>query len=273
MLTKVEVVTSNGTVLSLPLQDIGAGFLVKEIEGLDPVKANLVSSPFANLDGEEYQSSRREKRNIVIKLGLTPDFAFSSVAELRSVLYGYLMPKMNVLMKFYMDDVLFVQIQGRVESLNTPLFAKEPEVAISLLCFKPDFVAPASVVVAGNTVATTTEQLITYPGTVETGFLLTMTLNRALTEFMVYNRLDGGDTQSLEFVSPLLSGDVLKISTLAGSKYATLTRAGVDTPILYGVSPNAAWVNLFPGANNFRVQATGAAIPFTITYSAKYGGL
>lgn len=273
MLTKVEVLTPNGQTLSLPLQDVGAGFLVKEIEGLDPVNATLISSPFGNLDGEEYQSSRREKRNVVIKLGLTPDYAFTSVSELRSALYGYLMPKMNVLLKFFMDDVLFVQIQGRVESLITPLFTKEPEVAISLLCFKPDFVAPTSVVVPGNTTGTTTEQLISYPGTIETGFLLTLNVNRALSQFIINNRLASGETPSMEFVGPLVAGDVLKISSMAGNKYATLTRAGVDTSILWGVSPAASWINLFPGANNVRVQATGAAIPFTITYTAKYGGL
>lgn len=273
MLTKVEVLTPNGATLSLPLQDIGAGFLVKEIEGLDPVKATIVSSPFGNLDGTEYQSSRRENRNIVIKLGLTPDFIYNSVSSLRTALYGFLMPKMNVLLKFYMDDVLFVQIQGRVESLEAPLFVKEPTVNISLVCFKPDFVAPASVVVPGNTVSTTTEQLITYPGTIETGFLLTLNVNRTLGEFIIYNRLPSGETFSMEFVGPLVAGDVLKISSVAGTKYATLTRAGVETPILWAVSPVATWINLFPGANYVRVQATGAAIPFTITYTAKYGGL
>lgn len=273
MLTKVEILTQNGTTLSLPLQDIGAGFLVKEIEGLDPVTATIVSSPFANLDGTEYQSSRRENRNVVIKLGLTPDFAYTSVAELRTVLYGYLMPKSNVLMKFYMDDVLFVQIQGRVESLLAPQFVKEPTVNISLVCFKPDFVAPDSVVVPGNTVSTTTEQLITYPGTIETGFLLTLNVDRTLAEFIINNRLPSGETPSMEFVGALVAGDVLKISTVAGNKFATLTRAGIDTSILWGVSPVATWINLFPGENNVRVQATGAAIPFTITYTAKYGGL
>lgn len=273
MLTKVEVLTASGTTLSLPLQDVGVGFLVADIEGLDPVEATIVSSPFGNLDGTEYQSSRRGNRNIVIKLGLTPDFISTSVADLRSILYGYLMPKSNVLMKFYMDDVLFVEIQGRVESLRTAIFAKEPVVAISLLCFKPDFVAPASVVVDGNTVSATTEQVILYPGTIETGFLLTLNVDRTLGEFMVYNRLPSGETPSMEFVAPLLAGDILKISSVSGNKFATLTRGGIDIPILYGVSPVAAWINLFPGENNFRVQASGAAIPFTIEYLAKYGGL
>lgn len=273
MLTKVEVLTASGTTLALPLQDVGAGFLVKEIEGLDPVKATIVSSPFGTLDGSEYQSSRRENRNITIKLGLTPDFAFTSVQQLRRALYGYLMPKADVLLKFYMDDVLFVQIQGRVESLETPLFAKEPEVAISLLCFKPDFVVPTSVVVAGNTVATTTEQLIEYPGTIETGFLLTLNVNRTLAEFVIYNRLPSGETPSMEFVGGLVAGDVVKISSVAGNKYASLTRGGVTTSILWAISPVAAWINLFPGDNYFRVQASGAAIPFTIEYLTKYGGL
>ena len=98
-------------------------------------------------------------------------------------------------------------------------------------------------------------------------------MNRTIGEFIIHNRLPNGETPSMEFVAPLLAGDVLKISSESGNKYATLTRTGSDVPILYGVSPVATWLNLWPGDNNIRVQATGAAIPFTITYTAKYGGL
>jgi hypothetical protein len=75
------------------------------------------------------------------------------------------------------------------------------------------------------------------------------------------------------FAEPLIAGDVLTISTVSGNKHATLTRAGSDSSLLFGVAPDASWINLFPGPNYIRVYTEGAAIPYTITYTSKVGGL
>ncbi len=60
MLIKVEARTSSGALLILPLDDVSSGYVVEEIEGLDPVKATLVSSSFAQADGEQYHT-----RNVI----------------------------------------------------------------------------------------------------------------------------------------------------------------------------------------------------------------
>jgi hypothetical protein len=64
----------------------------------------------------------------------------------------------------------------------------------------------------------------------------------------------------------LINGDIVKISTVAGTKYARKTTAGSETSALYAVSPQSYWLKLQPGANTIRVYATGAAIPYTLTY-------
>lgn len=273
MLTRIDVVTAQGTTLALPLQDSSAGFLVKNVDGLDPVKTTIVRSKFAQLDGTNRQSSSREDRNILMTLGFTPNYSTNDIRSLRNYLYGYLMPKSVVTLKFYVDGVLFVQVLGEVESCETPLFSKEPEVVISLICFDPDFSAPSSVVVPGNTVSTTTEQVLSYPGSSATGMKFKLSINRTLTGFALYNRLPSGITYAMDVVGAFAAGDVLDISTINRAKGAWLTRAGSKTPVLYVVSPTSPWVNLFPGVNNIRVAASGAAIPFTIEYLAKYGGL
>lgn len=273
MLTKVEVYTAQGTTLSLPTQDPSAGYVVKNIDGLDPVKANMVSSPFAKLEGEQYQNSRREKRNVVITLGLEADYISTHVRALRTALYNYLMPKSSVVLRFFMDDVHFADISGRVESFETPLFSRDPEVSISVLCFDPDFVAPIATTLGGSTVSDQTEITIEYSGTVETGLVFSLSLDRAISELTLYSRPPGGDFQALEFVTPLFVGDSLQISTVAGDKKARVIRNGSDLSVLYGVSPTASWLNLYPGTNLFRAYAEGAPIPYSIDYTAKYGGL
>lgn len=273
MLTKVEVYTAQNEMLAFPLQDVSGGYLVKDIEGLDPVKATIVSSPFAKRDGTQYQNSRRDNRNIVIKLGIEPDYITNSVPELRSQLYRFFMPKRRVSLRFYVDGVYFADISGRVESCQSPMFTPDPEVDISVLCFDPDFTAAGSVVVSGNTVADATEMPISYPGTVEVGGVFVLSVDRAISEFTINNQGPGAEYQTLDFAHPLSAGDVLTISTVSGAKRATLTRAGSDSSVLYGISPASSWINLYPGINQFRVLAEGAPIPYTFEYLAKYGGL
>lgn len=274
MIVLLEVTNSQGSVLALPLDDPSNGFVISEIEGLDPVKATITSSSFAKQDGTQYQSSKRESRNIVLSLEFKPEYAAVPVRTLRQNLYDFFMPKSEVSFRFYDDDGLEVDISGRVEDFQSKLFVKKPKVDISIICFDPDFIDQTPVVVPGQTVADTTESLIHYDGSVETGFTFVLSVDRALTEFTLYHRPPNGDLHSMEFANvPLSAGDVLTISTISGAKGATLTRAGVDSSVLYGVSPQANWAELIKGDNHIRVAASGAAIPYTITYLNRYGGL
>lgn len=275
MLTKVEVRTDQGALLTLPLQDVSEGFIVENIQGLDPVKATLVSSSFAQLDGEQYQSARREKRNLIITLALEPNYAVNSVQGLQNTLYQFFMPKSRVRLRFFSAGQPTVDIEGRIESFDSPKFTKDPSATISILCFNPDFFTPTPVLVNGNTVSSAVETTHDYPGTVESGFLFKLMPNRDITEFTIYHRPSDSTLSSLEFKAPLpmIAGDILSIGTQRGNKFAQLTRAGVATSILYGISPQSNWINLFPGPNKLRVYAEGAAVPYSIEYTTKYGGI
>jgi len=272
-LEMLEVRTSQGGLLSLPLIDPTLGFVIENIEGLDPVKATLVSSSFAQQDGAQYQSSRREARNIKVTLGLYPDWTVDDVRELRKRLYAFFMPKTEAKLSFYHADGLNVDISGRIESCESVLFSQEPAVDVSLMCFDPDFVDPDLVTVSANTTAGSTEVTVDYVGTVDTGIVFKLNVNRSLSEFTIYHQAADGSLRTMDFAASLISGDVVTISTIPGSKFATLTRDAVDSSILYAVSPHASWIALMTGVNQLRVYATGAAIPYTIDYMNRYGGL
>lgn len=274
MLQLVEVRTRQGDLLSLPLEDDSSGLRVAEIQGLDPVKATLVSSSFANMDGEEYQSSRREPRNIKLQIELDPDPETDTVYGLRKQVYKFFMPKSEVSFRFYMSDGLEVDIVGRVETCETAMFAQEPTVDISVMCFKPDFYELTPELVPGTTTSGETPITIDYAGSIETGIQLTLNVDRSLPEFSVYHVPPNDETKTMDFDNfPLVAGDVLTISTVRGAKGATLTRAGITTSVLYGISPQSNWIELQPGVNTIRVYAEGADIPLTIQYQNKHGGL
>jgi hypothetical protein len=273
VITLIEARTLQGDVLALPLGDVSGGYSVRDMDGLDPVKASVVSSQFANSDGEQYQSSRREKRNIVMTLGLESDYVTNSVRELRKQLYAFFNPKNFVNLRFYDDEGLTVSIDGRVETISSKLFSDEPTAEISILNFDPDFLNVAPSTFPGSTVSSTTTSLIQYAGDIETGMVLTLNVNRTLTEFTIYNTGEDGIVQSLDVQASFVSGDVVTVSTVSGNKYVRLTRSGITSSILYGMSTQSDWVEFVPGDNDFRVYATGAAIPYTITYTERYGGL
>ncbi|QPX62490.1 minor tail protein [Arthrobacter phage Truckee] len=272
MLYKVEIVNAHGETLVLPLGDYSNGYLVKPIDGLDPVKANIVSSSFANIDGEQHQSSRREARNILMKLGLKMGQA-GSVGSLRAQLMRFFMPKAKIRLSFFREDGPDVYIDGVVETFNCPQFVKEPEATISIMCHRPDFIDPVIYDVSDVTTFDVNEREVIYEGSVETGFEFRLFVDRSISQFVIYQRSSDETINQMLFAEPLIAGDVLTISTVAGNKHATLTRNGSDSSLLYGVSPDSSWLNLFPGPNYIRVYAEGAAIPYTITYNSKVGGL
>lgn len=272
---KVEVRTGVGMLLTLPLDDGSSGYLIRDILGLDPVKATMSSSKFANLDGARFQSIRRETRNIILQVRLKPNYAINqTVRQLRSELYSFFMTKTEVNLRFYMSDGLIVDIDGRVESCDAPMFVQEPRLDVSIISFDPDFLALDSVVIDDQeTVDTLDEFTISYEGSVSTGILFQLNVDRALTEFTIYQRPPDNILRTFDFAADLEDNDILKINTVSGEKYITLTRTGVDSSLLYGKSPQSKWVELLPGDNHFRVYAVGDPIPFTITYTPRYGGL
>ena len=273
MLTKLDVSTSQGSLLSFQFDDDTSGFLVQNIDGLDPVKANLVSSPFAGVDGEQYQSASRGTRNIKLTVGLDPNPLTDSVRDLRRRLYGFFMPKAAIMLTFYDDDGPTVNITGRVESLETVLFAQEPAVDISIICFDPDFIDPIPEHLIGTTTSGTADSLISYPGSVDTGTVITLNVNRTLSDFTIYHQPPDDDLRQLDFSAPLVAGDVLTISSVVGDKGVTLVRGGTQSSLLYGMSPQSSWIEFMPGVNKLHIYATGAGVPYTIDYVTKYGGL
>lgn len=282
LLNALEVLNSRGATLNLPLEDTSGGFVVQKIEGLDPVKATLVSSSFANMDGEQFHSSRREARNIKLTLGLDPDYAVGSVKDLRDFLYQYFMPKSRDILTFRMFDkfateifnqYLNLNIEAYIESFDSDLFVAEPTVDISMMCFDPDFFDPNLVTFDGMTVSDTTTGTVTYDGTIETGVILTIRPNRAMTDVTIYHTPPDGTQVTVYISYPLLAGDVLQVSSVTGSKSATLLRGGVESSVLYAISPQSGWLTLQPGDNGLRVYAVGAPVPFDIQYLNKYGGL
>lgn len=271
-LTTLSVVSSSGETLNF---HIGAstGYQLEDVRGLDPVKADISSSSFGQHDGSQYQSSRRGERNIVMVIGLVPDFVTNTVQSLRLDLARLLMPKRPVTLRMIDSDGSVVSIAGRVESFEAPLFTRTPKADISIICFDPDFKSHALTTKTGSSVTDITNTAIQYDGSVDTGFLFEMTVNRATNELALVLVNSMGETQRVDFAMALSAGDKIEIGSNFGEKGVWVTKDGLRTPALYTITPNSNFLVLSPGVNQFRVQMAGAAIPWSIKYYERYGSL
>lgn len=273
MLSIFEVITPDGRIMSFPLTDSSNGYIVKEIEGLDPPKATLVDSTFAQLPGAIFQSSKREKRNIIPKFGFLPNQAGQTVESLRQKLYQYFMIESQVTLRFINTSGLTVVINGVVESFEAPLFSKDPSANISIVCHNPDFTENEETMIAGATTSSNAELLIPYEGTVSTGYRLVLNVNRSISNFTVHHRDPSNVTQSLYLQRSLVSGNIVTINTNIGSKAARLLAGTVESSLVGSISPQSQWSQLKYGENAFRVVVSGPEIPYEVYYTNKYGGL
>lgn len=274
MLSEVQATSAQGSLLSLPFGEITSGIYIKDIEGLDPVKATIVSSSFPNTTGETYQASKREARDIKMRLGIEPDYISEEPKDVRRRLYQFFMPNTFVDLKFTDTDSLQVDISGMIESFEAPLFVQEPEAIVTVRCFNSDFVNLTDVVeINGDTVSNTLDTEINYEGTVEAGIEFFLEVNRDVDEFSIYNTMPNGQFRQFDFAWPLHNGDQVNIFTSPGNKKIQLVRSGITSSLLYAASPQSAWIDLYPGTNLFRVYAEGAPIPYLLIYYPRYGGL
>jgi hypothetical protein len=273
VLTQVNVTNVRSDTLALSLLDASNGYVVKDIQGLDPVSASLTTSSMAQRDGAQDQNARRDTRNITIKLGLEPDYLVSTVDSLRTALYNWFMSKALVDMAFYKDDALFAIGSGRVESCENNMFSTDPEIDISIICYDPDFYGPSAVTLDSGTVSTTDTETIDYEGTSDAGIIFTLNVDRTLEDFTFYNTTPDNTIQQFIVSGSFVSGDVVTIVSIPGQKKFTLTRAGIDSSILFWMDTSSSWITLQKGANHFRVFASGASVPFTLSYTPQYGGI
>ena len=275
MLNKIEAVTPRGDLLVLPLDNSDTGFLIQgEPGGLGPVKAEIVSSGFAGLDGSDYQSSQRGERNITFQVALVPDWAQGEdVSDLRDRIYDFFMTKRVVGLRFFDTKKNPKYISGRVESCEPSIFTDEPSVDVSIICNDPDFYDPTKLVIHDNSTAIESlEVSFDYPGTVEVGANFKLHVNRTMSAFTINHRTPDG-LRIMEFAEDLLAGDVVEINTVRGNKYVRHTRGDTTTFMLYAISPQSNWIEIQPGLNYFQVFAPGASMPYDLECILKYGGL
>lgn len=304
MIKSVTVTNHLGESIKLELRfPEKSGFLVQEISGLGPSKADINSTELATADGSLYNSARVNTRNIVLSLKL---LANPTIEITRQKSYKYFPIKKRIRLLIE-TDTRICEIYGYVESNEPIIFSSSETTQISIICPDPYFYSSGgdgkqitifsgiesqftfpfsneslntNLIVMGE-IVTNQEQTVYYNGDAEIGVTIYIHALGDVTNLTIYNlftretmTIDTNRLATLTGFGIIASDDII-ISTVKGRKYIQLFRDGVYTNILNCLDKDADWFQLSKGDNVFVYTAdTGATLlQFRIENRTLYEGV
>ena len=259
---------------------------VTNVTGLNPPPAVISTSVIPNFDGERFNASRLDKRNIVISFVINGD-----VERNRTKLYTTIFPKRYIKV-YYKTPLKNVYIEGYVESFECDNFSQKCVGQISIICPKPYFMAAEASTVTFNSVVdlftfpfslpkegiaiseminTQTNSVINY-GSVETGIEIEIEARHNVVDPSIMN-LSTGETMTIR--QELNCGDRILIGTNQGNKYVKLDCNCVESNLINSMTEDSKWIRLIPGENRFSYSAAYGVenIDLTIKHRDLFGGV
>jgi hypothetical protein len=278
----MEVYSANPSAPELPL----GGFMpnddpvqIRDIQGLGPVKAEISSTQSGTSRGEVPTGSSVGKRNIVLVLGLNPDWIDQTVSSLRQQLYAYFMPQIWCKLRFFSDDMPTVDIEGYTESVEPNIFSLDPEIQVSIICHKPDFIEADATSIEGVVDDGTTEYVFDYIGNVSTGFELRVVQtvdNPSYSGDLTLTVKSPEKPQVVEVEDITIDGTkYFKLSTIRGNKRVqnVAVADGTITNQLSKLTDDSVWPQLEPGENVITLAGAEPGQGWTLAYFNRFGGM
>ena len=280
-----------------------SGFIIKSIEGLGPVKANINFKELATNDGAIDNSARLSSRNIVMSLQFMES---PTIEETRLKSYKYFPIKRNI--KFLIEtDSRICETIGRVETNVPTIFSNAEGCQISILCSNPYFYSAGENgtnqtifygteplfefpfsnesltedLIEFGSVENRTEGTIYYDGDAEIGITIQIHAVGEAEGLVIYNtktreimRINDDKLKSL-MGSGIQAGDEITITTSRGEKGIYMLRSGVTTNILNSLEKPIKWFQLSKGDNTFAYTASAGLtnLQFRIENKVIYEGV
>ena len=280
-----------------------SGFIIKNIEGLGPVKANINFKELATNDGSIDNSARLSSRNIVMSLQFMES---PTIEETRLKSYKYFPIKRNI--KFLIEtDTRICETIGRVDTNVPTIFSNAEGCQISILCPNPYFYSAGENgtnqtifygteplfefpfsnesltedLIEFGSIENRTEGTIYYDGDAEIGITIQIHAVGEAEGLVIYNtktreimRINDDKLKSL-IGSGIQAGDEITITTSRGEKGIYMLRSGVTTNILNSLEKPIKWFQLSKGDNTFAYTASAGLtnLQFRIENKVIYEGV
>ena len=280
MLTEVKAYSSWVSAPTLLLDENGRSetdlVQIRNIDGLDPVKASVNTSLFGSVDGSAYTGASVGQRNIVLTVHPNPDWKTWTFESLRRLIYSYFMTKRPVRLVFISDDMPPVEILGIVESVDNVMFSKDPEFNVSVICPDPYFKSVVPKVITGQSIRSGgAVTVVEYDGSVETGFEVKVSFSSGTAPTVIGIQIGDPKVNFFNVTATVGSNLYVDMSSVAMQKYVQNVSigSGVITNLLSKVQEGSKWPLLQPGDNNFSVITDQGVQDWELTIYERFGGL
>lgn len=240
---------------------------VIKVTGLNPASATINTKSVTNLDGQKFNSSKVNMRNIVLTV-----LPVEPVDENRIALYEYFKVKQFVRI-YYKNKLRDVYIDGYVETFEDDFFTNPQNIQISIICPKPYFKSldygisnfltivnlfesPFSIPEEGMAVSERLDNFtldITNRGDVSTGIILHGIFTGNVSGLTIWDKLTKA-RMAIEYEFD--AGDELYIDTNKGQKSITLSRSGEKINLINYLADGSTWLILEPGINSYEYTTT-----------------
>lgn len=272
-------ITNQNTDEALTFNELDGQFRIKEIEGLGPVTADVITDQLALRDGAIYNTARLRTRQLNVAFVI-----LSNPEEGRLKAYRVLAPRAPLQIR-YVSESLDVYAIGYIESVPVQHFAMINTLTASIICPDPYWSGMQEMInemdtieprfhfefyskVTPSLVFGSVDQLATIyipnPSGIETG----LTIEMYFRDVTSYPQIYDVDTQAkIWFDLTTQAGDLITITTYTGRKTAMLTRGGVTTNILDKVIQGSTWLQLGPRGSMFgKTYEVGSSGDFDVTF-------
>jgi phage-related protein len=249
---------------------------IRNIDGLEPVKASVNTSLFGSVDGAAFTGASVSSRNIVLTIHPNPDWHFWKYEDLRKLIYSYFMTKRPIRLVFYSDESFPVEIFGIVESVDNNMFSKDQEFNISVICPDPYFTSVDPKVITGQSTSPGgTPTIVTYDGSVETGFRVKVSSSSGPAPTIIGIQVGSPAISYFNVAATVGSTLYFDMSSVAMQKYVQNVSigSGVITNLLSKMQEGSQWPLFQPGENDFSVITDQGLQDWELTFYERFGGL
>ncbi len=258
-LTSVDIFASNN-VVNLSFRDPTSQnpYNVKSIIGLD---ADEITSKFygvSYLSNEKHYDLSLTKRDVVIQIGLNPNFRLGKTySDLRDDLYKLISSSRtgSIRLQFNNGDNTVAAISGFVTKFEAPNFTKTPEVQLTVNCSDPMLKALDEVNVDVTDLDPFFTTIVDDESTSPHGFRFGVIFSESIVDFSIQDTFVPNWAFEVNLTgSPLgsfVSGDELHFSSENNNRYLYLVRGFDIIHLVDRIIPTSVWPIVFPGENTF----------------------
>lgn len=244
--TKIRLKGLNS--VDLPIVDAlpSDRYILKNASGLGPPEVDVSVVNTLNA-GAFYQGRRPQPREVVIHVGLNPNYnSNQTVSQLREVLYGLLTPGTvdEVRIEIMEESTVLFYTLGHVKNLEIAPFTATPEVQITIACHQQYLEATSDLYIDPGPLDFPTIDNI---GTAPAGFRMEVVFTSPTNVWSISD--DIGRTMKFDY--SFTTGDILTIDTRPGYRGIWRTRSGFTLSIIYSLSVESTWHMLHGGDNLF----------------------